>query len=181
MIRVEGETIPLTRDLVEHERITEEIRGERVIPHVIEPSYGIDRIVYVLLEHSFDEEHIGDESRVVLRLSPNIAPVQGVVLPLLSRDGLDERAREIERSLRKSGFLVDYDESGTIGRRYRRYDEIGTPFAITIDHQTLDDDTVTIRERDSMKQIRVHIEDISGVMRELIAGNVIFENAGTLI
>lgn len=181
VIQVEGEMIPLTKDLVEYERVSEEICGESVIPHVIEPSYGIDRIVYVLLEHSFDEEDIEDEKRVVLRLPPNIAPIQGVVLPLLSRDGLDEKGRWVERSLRKSGFLVDYEESGTIGRRYRRHDEIGTPFAITIDHQTLDDNTVTIRDRDSMKQIRVPIGDLSSVMGELIAGDIIFENAGKLI
>ncbi|MDD2777771.1 MAG: glycine--tRNA ligase [Methanocellales archaeon] len=181
VIQVGAETIPLTKDLVEYERVQEEIYGEGVIPHVIEPSYGIDRIVYVLLEHSFEEETIEGEKRVVLRLPPNIAPVQGAVLPLLSRDGLDKRAREIECSLRKSGFLVDYDESGTIGRRYRRHDEIGTPFAITIDHQTLEDDTLTIRERDSMKQIRVPIEALSGVMKKLIAGDAIFENVGTLI
>ena len=134
-----------------------------------------------VLEHSFDEEDIEDERRVVLRLPPNIAPIQGVVLPLLSRDGLDEVGRRVERSLRKSGFMVDYDESGTIGRRYRRHDEIGTPFAITIDHQTLDDDTVTIRERDSMKQIRVPTVDLPNVMGKLIAGDTIFENAGKLI
>jgi glycyl-tRNA synthetase len=181
IIRVGDDVIPITKDLVKYERISEEIRGERVVPHVIEPSYGIDRIVYVLLEHSFDEEDIEGEKRVVLRLPPNIAPIQGVVLPLLSRDSLDEVGRHVERSLRKSGFMVDYDESGTIGRRYRRHDEIGTPFAITIDHQTLDDDTVTIRERDSMKQIRVPIVDLPNVMGKLIAGDTIFENAGKLI
>ncbi|MDD2666705.1 MAG: glycine--tRNA ligase [Methanocellales archaeon] len=181
VIQVGDEIIPLTKDLVEYERVQEEICGEGIIPHVIEPSYGIDRIVYVLLEHSFEEETVESEKRVVLRLPPNIAPVQGAVLPLLSRDGLDKRAREIESSLRKSGFLIDYDESGTIGRRYRRHDEIGTPFAITIDHQTLEDDTVTIRERDSMKQIRVPIEDLSSVMKKLIAGEAIFENVGVLI
>ncbi|NYT00721.1 MAG: glycine--tRNA ligase [Methanocellales archaeon] len=180
-IRVGDEVIPLTKDLVKYELVSEEISGERVLPHVIEPSYGIDRIVYVLLEHSFDEEEVEGERRVVLRLPPNIAPIQGVVLPLLSRDGLDKKGRWVERSLRKNGFLVDYDESGTIGRRYRRHDEIGTPFAITIDHQTLDDDTVTIRDRDSMKQIRVLIGDVPSVMGELIAGGVIFEKAGTLI
>ncbi|HIH36914.1 MAG TPA: glycine--tRNA ligase [Methanocellales archaeon] len=181
VIQVGGEVIPLTKDLVEYERVQEETCGEGVTPHVIEPSYGIDRIVYVLLEHSFEEEMVEGEKRVVLQLPPNIAPVQGAVLPLLSRDGLDKRAREVEYSLRKSGFLVDYDESGTIGRRYRRHDEIGTPFAITIDHQTLEDDTVTIRERDSMKQIRVPIEALSGVMKKLISGDAIFENVGALI
>ncbi|MDI6859551.1 MAG: glycine--tRNA ligase [Methanocellales archaeon] len=181
VIQFEGETIPLTKDLVEYGHVTEEVRGERVMPHVIEPSYGIDRIVYALLEHSFEEEHIEDETRIVLRFPPNIAPVQAAVLPLLSRDGLDEKAREIEHSLRKSGLLVDYDDSGTIGRRYRRHDEIGTPFAITIDHQTLEDETVTIRERDTMRQIRVRIKDLSGVMVGLVAGDVAFENAGTLI
>ncbi len=181
VIQVGDDVIPLTKDLVEYELVQEEVCGEGVTPHVIEPSYGIDRIVYVLLEHSFEEETTEGEKRVVLRLPPNIAPVQGAVLPLLSRDGLDKRAREIERSLRKSGLLVDYDESGTIGRRYRRHDEVGTPFAITIDHQTLEDDTVTIRERDSMKQIRVPIESLSGVMKKLIAGDAIFENVGALI
>ncbi|HIE31768.1 MAG TPA: glycine--tRNA ligase [Methanosarcinales archaeon] len=171
-IKVDGDEIWIPHDMVEYETVTEEVRGEDVIPHVIEPSFGIDRIIYAVLEHSFAEELVGNETRSVLRLPAEVAPVQVAVLPLLTREELIDPAIKIVDMLRKSGIFVSYDDAGTIGRRYRRNDEIGTPFSVTIDYDTLDDDTVTIRDRDSMAQIRVPTvelaEKVHAMMREQI-------------
>ncbi|MDI6810450.1 MAG: glycine--tRNA ligase [archaeon] len=136
----------------------------KIIPHVIEPSYGIDRIIYALLESSFYEERVGTENRRVLRFKREIAPIQAAVFPLLNRDELKIKAREVFQMLRDASFIVEYDDSGSIGRRYRRQDEIGTPSCITIDYETLDNDTVTVRERDTMKQVRVPIAGLKEVL-----------------
>jgi glycyl-tRNA synthetase len=154
--------------LIEYETVIEEVRGERVIPHVIEPSFGIDRIIYAALEHSFSEEPVEGETRNVLHLPAEIAPVQVAVLPLLTRDELITPALAITKTLRENEVFVSYDDSGTIGRRYRRNDEIGTPFSVTIDYETLDDDTVTIRDRDSMAQIRVSVGELAETLRAMI-------------
>jgi len=136
----------------------------KIIPHVIEPSYGIDRIFYALLESSFYEEQVGKENRRVLRFKTEIAPIKAAVFPLLNRDELKIKAREVFQKLREASIFVEYDDSGSIGRRYRRQDEIGTPYCITIDYETLEDDTVTIRERDTMKQVRVPIAEVKDVL-----------------
>jgi glycyl-tRNA synthetase len=140
------------------------VESAKVIPHIIEPSYGIDRILYALLESSFDEEQVGAEIRRVLRFKREIAPIRAAVFPLLNRDELKRKAREVFQKLRDASFFVEYDDSGSIGRRYRRQDEIGTPYCITIDYQTLDDDTVTVRERDTMNQVRVPIAKLEEVL-----------------
>ncbi|MCW3134641.1 MAG: glycine--tRNA ligase [Methanophagales archaeon] len=132
----------------------------KIIPHVIEPSYGIDRIIYALLESSLYEEQVGKEKRKVLRFKNEIAPIIAAVFPLLNRDELKSKAKEVFQQLRDASIFVEYDDSGSIGRRYRRQDEIGTPYCITIDYETLEDDTVTIRERDTMEQVRVPIAEI---------------------
>jgi glycyl-tRNA synthetase len=132
--------------------------GERYTPAVIEPAAGADRATLAFLVDAYDEEVIGDDTRVVLRLHPRLAPVKAAVLPLVRKDGQPELGREIVAKLRKRGLQVEYDEGGSIGKRYRRQDEIGTPFAVTIDHQTLEDQTVTVRDRDSLEQIRVAID-----------------------
>jgi glycyl-tRNA synthetase len=134
-------------------------------PHVIEPSLGVDRTILAILSDAYDEEEVEGEMRVVLRLKPIIAPIQVAVLPLMKKDGLAEKAKEITRELKKNLRLM-YDESGSIGKRYRRQDEIGTPFAITVDYDTLKDQTVTIRDRDSMKQERIAINTISSYLSE---------------
>jgi len=133
---------------------------EKIIPHVIEPSFGIDRIVYALLESSLYKEQVGKQKRKVLGFKNEIAPIKAAVFPLLNRDGLKEKAVEVFQALRDEAILVEYDDSGSIGRRYRRQDEIGTPYCITIDYDTLEDGTVTIRERDTMKQVRVPVAEI---------------------
>jgi glycyl-tRNA synthetase len=130
---------------------------ERYTPHVIEPAGGVDRALLAFLIDAYDEEEVAGRERTVLRLHPQLAPVKAAVLPLIAKDeGMVSKARSLYEDLRRKA-MVEYDEGGAIGRRYRRQDEIGTPFAFTVDEQTLEDDTVTIRERDSLAQERVAI------------------------
>ncbi len=135
--------------------------GERFIPHVIEPAGGVDRSLLAFIVDAYDEEVVGERERTVLRLHPRLAPVKAAVLPLIAKDsGMVEKARALYEELRGE-LSVEYDDAGAIGRRYRRQDEIGTPFAFTIDEQTLEDDTVTIRERDSLAQERLSIAQVA--------------------
>ena len=139
---------------------------ERYVPYVIEPAVSIERIFVAMLVDAYDEEEIAGRARTVLRLHPAIAPVKAAVLPLIAKDsGMVEKARALYEELRQSE-VVEYDEGGAIGRRYRRQDEIGTPFAFTIDEQTLADDTVTIRERDSLAQERVPIGQVGAKLAD---------------
>ena len=129
--------------------------GNRYTPHVIEPAVSIERIFVALLCDAYHEEVVGDRERVVLRLHPQVAPVKAAILPLVPRDeGMATRARALYEELRKH-HVVEHDEGGQIGRRYRRQDEIGTPWAFTVDEQTLEDETVTVRDRDSLAQERL--------------------------
>ena len=138
--------------------------NESYVPYVIETSIGLDRMFLAVLSHAYTEETLEDgSSRVVLKIPPVLAPLKAAVLPLTKKDGLPEKAREIMDSL-KFDYNCAYDEKDAIGKRYRRQDAIGTPYCITIDHQTLEDNTVTIRERDSMEQERVAIADLSGII-----------------
>jgi glycyl-tRNA synthetase len=188
-LTVDDQEIKIERDAVEFESVSQEVHGENIIPHVIEPSFGIDRILYSLLEHSYFEEEAGKEEkgeeeeakRIVLRLPAEVAPVQAAVLPLLTRDELIKPANGIVKMLRKAGILAAFDDSGTIGRRYRRNDEIGTPYSITVDYQTLKDGTVTIRDRDTMKQVRASMSDIADNIYDLIYAGKSFEEAGKKI
>ncbi len=135
--------------------------GERYVPHVIEPAAGVDRALLAFMVDAYDEDEIEGERRTVLRLHPLLAPVKVAVLPLVRKDGQPELAREVYEALRDR-VQAEYDESGAIGRRYRRQDEIGTPWAVTIDHQSLEDRTVTLRDRDSLEQVRIAIDDLAG-------------------
>ncbi len=131
--------------------------GERYVPYVIEPAAGVNRSMLAFLVDSYDEEVVAERPRTVLRLHPEIAPVKVAVLPLIPRNAdIAGRARRLYEELRKV-VVAEYDDSGQIGRRYRRQDEIGTPYALTIDEQTLEDDTVTIRDRDTLAQERIPI------------------------
>ena len=139
---------------------------ERYIPYVIETSAGLTRTVLTVLADAYEEETVDEkETRTVLHFHPNIAPVTVAVFPLVKKDGLAELASNIEKGLR-SDFATFYDQGGAIGRRYRRQDEIGTPYCITVDYQTKDDNTVTLRYRDSMDQIRVPVEEIADTIRK---------------
>jgi glycyl-tRNA synthetase len=133
--------------------------GDRYVPHVIEPAAGADRALLAFMVDAYDEDEIEGESRTVLRLHPLLAPVKVAVLPLVRKDGQPELAREVYLDLRDR-VQAEYDEGGAIGRRYRRQDEIGTPWAVTIDHQSLEDRTVTLRDRDSLEQIRIAIDEL---------------------
>ncbi len=134
--------------------------GARYVPHVIEPAAGADRATLAFLVDAYDEDEIEGEARTVLRLHPLIAPIKVAVLPLVKKDGQPELAREIYRDLRER-LQAEYDEGGAIGRRYRRQDEIGTPWAVTVDHRSLEDRTVTVRDRDTLAQERIAIGDLA--------------------
>ncbi len=134
-------------------------RRERYIPYVIEPSAGVDRAALAFLCEAYDEEEVRNEKRVVLRFHPRIAPIKAAVLPLVNRDGMPEKAKNIFDMIRKR-YNAFYDNRGAIGRRYRRQDEAGTPFCFTVDGQTAEDGTVTVRDRDSMEQERISAEKV---------------------
>lgn len=138
-----------------------DVAGDRVLPHIFELSMGVDRSLYCVMEHRLERE----SERDVLRLPPYLAPVQVAVFALVDKDGLPDVAKKIFSDVRLN-FDTVYDESGSIGRRYRRQDEIGTPFCVTIDYQTLQDETVTVRERDSMKQERVPASQLGDFLRK---------------
>lgn len=144
--------------------------NKNYVPYVVETSIGLDRMFLAILSQAYEEEKLEDGSeRTVLRIPPKLAPYKVAVLPLVKKDGLPEKAREVIDAL-KMQFMCQYDEKDAIGRRYRRQDAIGTPYAVTIDHQTLEDDTVTVRERDSMQQKRVSIPELQGLLQENIGG-----------
>ena len=164
--------LTLTDEFFEVVRVKEKVSGERVVPHVIEPSHGLDRIFYTVLEHSYSYDE--KEDYVTLRLDPKVSPIKAGVFPLMEKDGLDGIANDLCEKIRKSGIESYYDGSGAIGRRYARRDEVGTPWCITVDYETIEKgknrDTVTIRERDSKEQKRIPLNSVEKVLKELIAG-----------
>jgi len=137
--------------------------GERYVPAVVEPAAGADRATLAFMVDAYDEDEVGGETRTVLKLHPRLAPVKVAVLPLVRKDGQPELAREIHASLR-GRMQAEYDEGGSVGKRYRRQDEIGTPYCVTVDHQSLEDRTVTVRDRDSLEQDRVAIDELPEVL-----------------
>jgi glycyl-tRNA synthetase len=141
---------------------------ERYVPHVIEPAAGADRATLAFLVDAYDEEEVDGEQRTVLKLHPRLAPVKVAVLPLVRKDAQPEVAREVYAALR-GRMQSEYDEGGSIGKRYRRQDEIGTPFCVTIDHQTLEDGTVTVRDRDTLAQERVAIDELPDALAARLA------------
>jgi glycyl-tRNA synthetase len=155
--------------------IDEEAR-EQYLPYVVEPSAGVDRAVLAFLCDAYDEDIADGEERVILRFHPRMAPIKAAVLPLSKKEPLGSLAREVFNSLR-SDWIVQYDDTQSIGRRYRRQDEIGTPFCVTIDFQSLEDKQVTVRERDSMTQIRLPIAELKGTLAAKLAGEPIAEGS----
>ncbi len=162
-------------DLTQHARFSGEkleyvdsATGERYVPHVIEPSAGADRATLAFIVDAYDEEEVEGRERVVLRLHPRLAPVKVAVLPLVNRDEQPERARALYEDLRRR-MPAEYDSGGSIGKRYRRQDEIGTPWGVTIDHQSLEDDTVTLRDRDSLEQSRIAIAEVGDALERRLA------------
>jgi glycyl-tRNA synthetase len=155
-------------DLTQHAKLAgekleyfDQDKGEAYVPHVVEPAAGVDRSLLAFMVDAYEVEEVEGRKRTVLRLHPRLAPVKVAVLPLVSKEGMPEKAREIYEALR-SRVPAEYDAGGSIGKRYRRQDEIGTPWGITVDGQTMEDDTVTLRDRDSLEQVRVPIEGLAG-------------------
>jgi glycyl-tRNA synthetase len=147
---------------------------EQIVPCVIEPSAGVDRTFLAILCDAYDEEMDKDELRVLLHLHPDLAPVKAAVLPLSRKETLAPTARKVYDELRQC-WAVSYDDAQSIGRRYRRQDEIGTPFCITVDFETLEDKAVTVRERDTMNQIRVPITELKSTLGAKLAGEPFFD------
>ena len=164
-------TIGIPVDKTGFSRETVEKNGEHVLPQVVEPSFGIGRLVYSVLTHSLETDEVDGEERTLLRLPSEVAPADVAVLPLMDRDGLTERAQEVADDLRSKGLEVRFDSSGSIGRRYRRMDEIGVPLCVTVDYGTIGEEeetegnTVTLRDRDTTEQERVEIGDVVGQIR----------------
>ncbi|MEM2959993.1 MAG: glycine--tRNA ligase [Candidatus Bathyarchaeia archaeon] len=167
--------LKVTSEHVEVIRVEVREKGRRFIPHVIEPSFGSDRLAYATLEYAYTVK----DDRVILRLPRDIAPIQLAVLPLVSRDGLPEKARDVYELLIDEGYMVEYDESGYIGRRYARFDEIGVPLCITIDYQTIKDDTVTIRDRDTWRQVRADVKMLPWLLYNYFRYKINFEDLGS--
>ncbi|MFC1845869.1 glycine--tRNA ligase [Chloroflexota bacterium] len=150
----------------------DEESGERYIPYVIEPSSGVDRALLAVIIDAYEEEEVKGERRVILRLNPRLAPIKVAILPLSKNEKLLPLSRKVYDMVR-SGFMTQYDDSQSIGRRYRRQDEIGTPFCVTIDFESLEDNQVTIRERDTMNQDRISIEKLLGTLQEKLASEAV--------
>ncbi|MGQ9566285.1 MAG: glycine--tRNA ligase [Candidatus Bathyarchaeales archaeon] len=170
-------TLESFKILPDHVKISKEKieeRGKHFIPHVVEPSFGSDRLTYITLEYAYQQK----EDRTVLRLPRELAPIQIGVFPLLNKDEMLIKAKKIYKKLFDAGFSVEYDDSGSVGRRYARMDEIGTPLCITIDHQTLKDKTVTIRDRDTRKQVRTSTKRLISTLQEYFHNNKRFEELG---
>ena len=149
--------------------------NESYVPYVIETSIGVDRMFLSIMAGAYTEEKLeGGDSRVVLKLPPVLAPVKLAVLPLVKKDGMPEKAHEIVDSLKLS-MNVQYDEKDSIGKRYRRQDAIGTPYCVTIDGQTLEDNTVTLRDRDTMEQHRVNINELHDIVYRKVSGHELFD------
>ena len=157
-------------------RYFEQETGERFLPHVVEPTFGVERTILALLLDAYDEEETTDvngkaDTRVVLRLSPRVAPIKAAILPLIKKPELTGVAREVFAAIeRETDYLVDYDETANIGKRYRRQDEIGTPFCMTVDFDTLEDRAVTVRDRDTTAQQRLPIAEVVPFLRARVGG-----------
>lgn len=166
LVDVGGEKLRVPASCFEVVLKKEKVAGRKLVPHVIEPSYGVDRILYAVLDHSYSKE----DDYVTLRLKGLVAPIKVGIFPLMAKDGLAEIASRISDAVSKAGFAAYYDDSGSIGRRYARMDEVGTPCCVTVDYESKTDGAVTMRERDSAKQVRVKQELVPKAIEALISG-----------
>jgi len=162
LIKIDIHDIPI--ELFDTREETVKEAGTRFLPHVIEPSFGVERLVYSTLEHNLRMKG----ERLILSLPFGIAPTQAAIYPLVNKDGLVEKAQSVHRSLLQSGLRVEYDDAGSIGRRYARADEAGVPLGITVDYDTLKDGTVTLRDRDSWNQIRVQVNELKSTIDSIV-------------
>ncbi|WP_129114159.1 glycine--tRNA ligase [Halegenticoccus tardaugens] len=180
VVEIDGEEYAVPTDVANF-RVEEQTEsGEHVTPHVIEPSFGVDRTVYTVIAHAYARDEVDGETRTYLRFVPEIAPTSVAVFPLLSNDeSLTALAGEIADDLREAGLSVAYDDSGNIGRRYRRQDEIGTPFCVTVDPEGVEGtgpETATVRERDSTAQIRVPVDELADELAAVRRGRKTFDD-----
>jgi glycyl-tRNA synthetase len=176
-VEVDGTEYSVPTDVVDFEVVEETVTGEHVTPHVIEPSFGVDRTVYTLLAHAYAVDEVDEEARTYLSLAPSMAPADAAVFPLLSDERLEAVANDLVEDLRAAGLTTSYDDSGNIGRRYRRQDEVGTPFCVTVDHDGLEGDgpdTVTVRERDTTAQVRAPVDGLAALLVSLERGDRTF-------
>jgi glycyl-tRNA synthetase len=173
-VEVDGESYTVPIERTGFAVCEETIHGEHVTPHVVEPSIGIDRVVYSVLVHTLRHDELADEDRTRLAIPSEVAPTAAGVFPLT--DDQTDRACELADHLSRRGVPTTYDESGSIGRRYRRQDEIGTPYCVTLDERTASDSTATIRHRDTTEQVRVSLEEIPAFLRKLRDGRRTFED-----
>ena len=170
ILQVAGTPVEVPADCYQVATKDVTVQGRRTLPCVIEPSFGVDRILYALWEHAYEATKKEGEEYVRFRLSRKVAPIQVAILPLTNKDALPEKAEELDRRLRAAGFLTDFDDSGSIGRRYARQDEVGTPFCVTIDNETLTDGMVTVRERDTTKQERISMGSVPEYLAAAFGG-----------
>ncbi|NKE34636.1 glycine--tRNA ligase [Natronococcus sp. JC468] len=177
-VELEGETDEIPVEKTGFSVDEETIAGEHITPHVIEPSFGVDRVVYTVLHHAYSEDEVDGEERTYLALDPEVAPTFVGVFPLQNDDDLEAVADDVVAELREAGLSVTYDDSGNIGRRYRRQDEVGTPFCVTVDYETLeaDETTVTVRERDTTDQKRLAVDELAETLAAIRAGEIAFED-----
>jgi len=170
-----GQSYDVTPAMVEIKRVKKKLAGRNFVPSVIEPSFGIGRILYCVFEHSYYTRE-GDESRAVFKFTPLIAPVKATVFPLIQKQQLNDQAAVLSKELTAAGLSNIIDTTGTsIGKRYARTDEIGVPYALTVDYDTLTDKCVTLRERDSMTQVRVPVAEVAQVVRKLVDSQLSWE------
>jgi len=173
-VEVEGETYTVPTEKTGFEVAEETESGRHIVPHVVEPAFGVGRAVYTVLAHRYDTDEVDGETRDVLRLPAEVAPTTVGVFPLMDKDGMGETARDLAADLREAGLAVTYDDSGNIGRRYRRQDEVGTPYCVTVDYESLEDGTVTLRDRDTTEQTRVDLDGLTELLGELRDGEASF-------
>jgi glycyl-tRNA synthetase len=176
-VEVDGETHEIATEVADFRVEDQTESGEHITPHVVEPSFGVGRVVYTLIEHAYTEDEVAGESRTYLDLDPGVAPTFAGVFPLVSDERLEALADRVVADLRAEGLAVDYDDSGNIGRRYRRQDEVGTPFCVTVDRDGLEGegpDTVTLRERDTTAQVRLPVDALVDELGALRRGDRAF-------
>ena len=176
-VDIDGESVTVEGEVANF-RIEEQTEaGEHVTPHVIEPSFGVDRTVYTLIAHAYGTDHVDGEDRTYLSLSPEVAPTDVAVFPLVGEESIEELADGVVADLREAGLSVTHDDSGNIGRRYRRQDEVGTPLSVTVDHESVEEDptTVTVRDRDTTAQVRVPVDDLAAAVAPVLGSGGSFE------
>jgi glycyl-tRNA synthetase len=166
---VDGQNVELDGTFFEIVKVKEKVSGAKIVPHVIEPSHGLDRILYSCLEHAYSEK---EDGYVTLGLKPYVAPIKVGVFPLMAKDGMEEVAKALDLALREEGIVTYYDDSGSIGRRYARMDEAGTPWCVTVDYDTLEKGEVTVRHRDSAEQERIPADDVVAFVKERLRRNL---------